>query len=396
VTGPIKAHDVEAERVSWLWHNRIPKGMITVVAGRPDQGKGLFAARVAADVSAAGGKVLYSAAEDSHGLMTRPRLEAAGANLDNVLLWRFALPLNGKELGQIVTDCRTTKEIAAGLPPVKVDLVVMDPFASHLSGGISRHSDNVRQVLGPLTKLIESTGTAVLIIEHALKRISKGGDPLQAIGGSGSGLPAAARAAYVFGVDPDDEERRIMAKAKFNIGPSPKAMAFEVDTELLDVVGEVPFLSVDEELMAFDAMRLFDTKNQPNKVGRPPDKRSAAAEWLTKYLAEAAKPVPAGTVQEDAKHYGMTAKTLRRAADDMGIVKDPPGGGRGCTWDLPKDLKELMGIEVAVTEAEPVEQIVGQYVENAELVEDFEAAVGDIDAGFAALLGGDDEEDDDA
>lgn len=328
---PIRATNVRAERVEFLWGERIPKGMITVVAGRPDQGKGLFATHVAAEVSKAGGRVLYSAAEDDHGRMTRPRLEAAGANLNNVLLWRFRMPENLVELQEIIVSER-------------IDLVVMDPFASHLSNGINRHSDNVRDVLGPLTQTIEQTGTAVLVIEHALKRIPQSGEPLQAIGGSGSGLPAASRAAYVFGIDPDDEDRRILAKAKFNIGPAPKPLAFEVDVEGIDPVGDVPYLVMDDELMAFDPMRLFATKKGDGKVGRPPDKRAAAAEWLTTYLAAAGAPVHSGKVQEDAKQYGMSIKTLRRAAEDMGVVKQPPGGGRNCTWDLSDEIKDLMGL----------------------------------------------------
>src|SRR4051794_33090119 len=103
-TKPIGADEVKAESVEWLWRERIPKGMLTVVAGKPDQGKGLFAAHVASvvsngidengypDVTKPGVKVLYSAIEDAHGLMTKPRLEAAGANLKNIKLWRFQVP----------------------------------------------------------------------------------------------------------------------------------------------------------------------------------------------------------------------------------------------------------------------------------------------------------------
>lgn len=358
---PVLAKNVEPEKVEFLWKNSIPKGMLTVVAGRPDQGKGLFAAHVAAEVSAAGGKVLYSAAEDSHGLMTRPRLEAAGANLDNILLWRFQLPSQAAELAQIVVE----EDIA---------LIVMDPFASHLSGGVSRHSDNVRSVLGPLTTLIESTGTAVLIVEHALKNVPKNGHPLNAIGGSGSGLPAAARAAFVFGKDPADEDKRILAPVKFNIGDAPNALAFEIDVDDIAVVGDVPLLIEDQELMAFDPMRLFESAAKSTaKIGRPPDKRAAAAEWVTQYLAKAGGPVKSGTVQEDAKQYGMSAKTLRRAADDMGIVRNPPGGGRNCTWDLPDDVKDLMGIKKTKT---------------TDVSSDVDTS--DLDDGLAALLGGSD------
>jgi hypothetical protein len=28
----------------------------------------------------------------------------------------------------------------------------------------------------------------------------------------------------------------------------------------------------------------------------------------------------------------------------MQIVKAPPGGGRNCTWDLPDEIKDLMGL----------------------------------------------------
>jgi hypothetical protein len=340
---PVKAKSVEPELVEYLWENRIPKGMVTVIAGRPDQGKGLLASHIAASVSASGKNVLYSAAEDSHGLMTRPRLEAAGADLDRVLLWRFALPKNQRELNTLIVE----EQIA---------LVVMDPFASHLSGGVSRHSDNVRSVLGPLTEQIEATGTSVVIIEHALKRVPSTGHVLNAIGGSGSGAPAAARAAFVFGKDPDDEDKRVLAPAKFNIGAWPKALAFELDVEDLDVVGEVPSLIVDEELQAFDPMRLFLKPSDKKSTGRPPDKRAAAAEWLTTYLANAGKPVLSGTIQEDAKQYGMSQKTLRRAAEDMSVVKNPPGGGRNCTWWLPDDVLEMLELPTSKDQDEGEEE----------------------------------------
>lgn len=339
---PKRADKVEAVPVDWLWQNRIPRGMISVVAGRPDQGKGLFAAYVAAEVSKEitdarpqGGKVLYSAAEDSHELMTRPRLEALEATLENIALWRFALPENLNEFATLVQN--------DGDP---VDLVIMDPFASHLSGNINRHGDGARPVLEAVREIIEETHTAVLIIEHALKRVPQSGHVLQGIGGTA--LPQFARTAFVYGKDPDDDDTRVLCPAKFNIGKWPKPLAFQLDVDDIEKVGEVPFLTLDDELEAFDPMRLFVSKKQPNGAGptrgRPADKRAAAAEWLTNYLAEAGEPVKSGTVQEDAKQYNMSLKTLRRAAEDMGIVKDPPGGGKNVTWDLPEDVKILMGL----------------------------------------------------
>ena len=326
MTAPISSDRVKAVPVEWLWRDRIPRGMITVIAGRPDQGKGLFAAHLAAETSRRGERILYSAAEDSHGVMTRPRLEAAGGELKNILLWRFQLPNHQLELFELIVKRN-------------ISLIVIDPLASHLSSGISRHSDNIREVLAPLTTLIEKTGTAVVIIEHALKRVPANGHPINAIGGSGSGLPAAARAAYLFGIDPSDADKRVLTPVKFNIGLKPPTATFETDTCELDV-GEIPFLIYEQDTTGFNPMLLFTGRAGDN--GRPADKRASAAQWLTTYLVANGATL-SKTVYEDAKQSGLSTRTLRRAADDMEVVKSPAAGPK-CKWDLPDEFKRAVGI----------------------------------------------------
>lgn len=334
---PIRADKVKPERVEWLWRDRIPRGMVTIIAGRPDQGKGLACAHIAADVSntvvrdrvtgqGRYGQVLYSAMEDSYGLMTRPRLEAAGARLEGIHLDRIMLP------GQM----EYLEELLTGNP---IDLFVIDPLAAHLDRGVRRQSDNIRQFLNPLTDLIERTRTATLVVEHVLKRVPQNGFALSAIGGSGSGIVAASRMAFLFGVDPADDDRRILCSAKANIRDKPKAIAFEIDATEIDEIGDVPYLLYEKEV-EFDAMKLLQVRREGG-VGRPADKRAAAAEWLTTHLYTYG-PLKAGQVFEDAKQYGMTAKTLRRAAEDMEIVKTPPGGGRNCVWSLPDSVQQVM------------------------------------------------------
>jgi KaiC/GvpD/RAD55 family RecA-like ATPase len=71
---------VVAERIEWLWplesdseDGRIGRGMIHVIAGKPDVGKGMVSVRIGADLAKAGFNVLHSAIEDSPGLITKPR-----------------------------------------------------------------------------------------------------------------------------------------------------------------------------------------------------------------------------------------------------------------------------------------------------------------------------------
>ncbi len=337
---PIRVDLIEPEDPEWLWEDRIPRKMISIVAGKRDQGKGLFWAMLAAHISKSRfpgkngrkrwGHVIVSAAEDSESLMTRPRLAAAGAVLANIECWNFRLPSG-------------INALAVHMEAHQTDLIILDPFARHLDSGISRHNDSVEQVTEPLTDLIEQMGAAVLVVEHVVKGVTSNKDPIDAIGGGSSGIVAAARMGFIMGRDPEDGDRRILACVKHNICEERRAFAFNVDAEVIQgTVSEIPFLIPDEEC-DFEPIRLLTIKAGEGRQGRPPDKRAAAAEWLSTYLYNAGNPVPTATVMEDARQVGIASKTLRKAASmDVGVIKNPPGGGPKVTWELPPGLRAIM------------------------------------------------------
>lgn len=85
--------DVVARPVRWLWPGRIARGKITVLAGHPGLGKSQAALDIGAGVTVGrpwpvgGGKpepgaIIILSAEDDASDTIRPRLEAAGADLD--------------------------------------------------------------------------------------------------------------------------------------------------------------------------------------------------------------------------------------------------------------------------------------------------------------------------
>lgn len=324
----IPAESVQAKKVQWLWKGRVPSGMLSVIAGRPDQGKGLMACHLAAAVSRAGGRVIYSAIEDPVDVMTRPRLQAAGADLSKVAVNRFWLPSMMEELETMVLE-------------EDVRLVILDPWAAHLVG-VSRYSDRIRSVLTPLSELAEAGNTAITILDHALKKIGPHSHPLQGIGGGSSGLPSACRMAFIFGTDPSDQDRKVMCCVKSNLAELPKPLAFEVDTAEVEGAGQVPTLVLQGET-SMDAKRLL-VADEATKMGRKPDKLAQACEWLSNYLFNAPdRKMPSGMVLEDGKQYGLTQRTMRRAAEEVGVEKIPPGGGPKCEWRLPDQLFQIMG-----------------------------------------------------
>jgi hypothetical protein len=343
--------------VKWLWpdlsgglEGRIPREMLTILAGRRQQRKGLFCALLAAHVSTSRypakgggmrpGHVLYSAAEDSDALMTRPRLMAVGADLRNIESWRFTLP-------------KMHGELEKHLKAKETDLIIMDPVASHLSDGIQRYSDSIRKATDPLTELIEELGTiqpaggpTALFVEHVLKRVTSTMDPLDAIGGGSSGLIAAARMAFLMGIDPDNDERSILYNAKYSICDKRPEIEFTLDTENYDVIGDVPLLLQGPEV-TFDPVK-FLTIRRGGRQGRPPHRTAAAVAWLQAYLYDRVKGQRSAALFEDGGQLGFSKKVLRSAAMQMnsaghvGIVKTPPGGGPNVVWTLGDKLRKLL------------------------------------------------------
>ncbi|EQD41768.1 hypothetical protein B1B_14385, partial [mine drainage metagenome] len=91
-TKPFSA--IKPERVAWLWPARIPLGKLTLIAGDPGLGKSMLTAYIAAAIStgrtwadgthAPAGDVLIVNLEDGQADTTRPRLDAAGADVTRV------------------------------------------------------------------------------------------------------------------------------------------------------------------------------------------------------------------------------------------------------------------------------------------------------------------------
>lgn len=327
----VRASHVRAQRVRWLWEDRIPTGMFTLVAGRPGHGKSLLTAYLTAVVTQAGGTVVFSNAEDDEGSVTRPRLQAAGTDLERVLFASPQIPADLDELELLIYE-------------ENVKLVVLDPVAAYFSVNIGGDQD-ARKAMSPLTKALARTGCAMVGVHHLTKHATKNQHPLQAVGGSSGGLTGAARAVFVFGPNPNDPDERILAPAKQNLGPAKAPMAFGIggvelvtdddviDVARLDLIGENPKVNASE------VVGYVPTKT--DEYGNPA-KRAIVAEWLTKYLALGEAPVT--ELREDAVQAGLSWATMRRASKDVGIEIGRIGFGPGSKviWRLPEDHPGLL------------------------------------------------------
>lgn len=169
---------ITAKPIHWAWENRIALGKLTALAGRPKIGKGLLWTLLAAQVTTGrlqGGlsgsrAVIVLTTEDDPGDTLRPRLEAAGADLDQVYMLRMGSPEDPVPF----TVPGDVDELARLVEQTNAALVVVDPLLEFLNGKTDSHKSHpVRQAVASLNAIARETGCAILVIFH----LNKGPQP---------------------------------------------------------------------------------------------------------------------------------------------------------------------------------------------------------------------------
>lgn len=342
--------DVEAKPIAWLWPGRIALGCITLLAGRPGEGKSFLTTDLAARVTTGSpwpdgtdcplGSVILIAAEDDPARTMRPRLDAHRADVKRVhLLAMVKKPgHDGKPAEMLFTlaDVGAMESALNTRPDCK--LVVIDPIGSFLGGGTDAHRDNeVRSVLAPVAKLVERYGVAALIVAHVRKATAGHADDL--VLGS-RGFTGIARSVLHVCLDKDDTNRRLLLSGKNNLAKQADGLAFTI-------AGEPPAIVWEPEPVRMNADDALAEDAESQRPGPPADARRAAEGWLRDVLANG--PVPSGDVHNPAtgsiralaKEADMTWRTVRRAADFLGVRREKCPHRKVWLWRLPKPASEV-------------------------------------------------------
>jgi putative DNA primase/helicase len=336
----LRVSEIIAQPVRWLWPGRIARGKVTILAGHPGLAKSQLALWFAATVTTAGlwpvdgtraeaGSAVILSAEDGPEDTIRPRSEAARADLTRCHILRAVRERKGgteRVRGfSLADDLMRLEKALAGIDGVA--LVIIDPISAYL-GSIDAHNNaQVRGLLGPLAELATRCGVAVLAISHLSK--AREGDAFSRVSGS-LGFVAAARAVYMVTSDPDDGERRLFLPAKNNPGDDRTGYAYHVEPVTLP-----SGIETSRIVWASDAVTVtVDEAFTPRNDVRPaPSRRDTAGRWLREMLAGG--PVPMREIEAEAKGAGFSWATVRRAADDLGIVPKKTGFDAGWAWRLP-------------------------------------------------------------
>jgi len=326
--------DVKALPINYLWFNKIPMGMLTLIQGDAGLGKSFLTLYLVSKVStgeswpdgdglpdnnAPKGSVIILSAEDDLEHIIRPRLDSLKADVSKIISLEgvkirdeggeyqgyFNLQSDIRALEQAIKSCKDCK------------LVIIDPLTAYLGGKIDSHRDSdVRSVLSPLVELAEKNQVAVIGVMH----LNKNANNKAIYRGMGSiAFTAAARTVWMVSRDPDypESKRRLLTPIKHNVLIEPTGLAFEINNGRVIFEDEPLNISADEAL------------GQGSIVEAPLLEK--AKQWLAEQLP-VGKSVATKELSEWAKLEGITESTLRRAKRELKVASFPCQVGGKQVW----------------------------------------------------------------
>lgn len=353
----LRMSDVQPTTVRWLWPGRIPLGRMTLLVGRPGEGKSFLTADIAARVSQGrdwpdgsgcpAGSVLLCSAEDDPADTIAPRLIAHDADRQRIHLLAGVMQRtdDGREAERIFTlaDLDPLRDALEQLDDCR--LIVVDPVGSYLGGGADAHRDNeVRGVLAPLCKLADRHDAALIVVAHTRKSAAAHADDMALGSRAFTGL---ARSVLHLLVDPDGDEdpelrRRLLLPGKNNLAKRPDGLAFDIGPgDAIDDTGQprpcIRWQRGTVDITADDAVNRELAGDNDKRT-----ERDQAADWLRQTLA--AGPQPSKALLEQAKETeGIAERTLRRAMKAVGVDAYRPENPGPWWWRLPNGEAQRHG-----------------------------------------------------
>ena len=306
----IKMSEIQSQEIDWLWYPFIPYGKLTIVQGDPGEGKTTMVLNIAAMLSKGEGleenmkvlepmNIIYQTAEDGLADTVKPRLEAAGADCERVLV----IDESDKSLSM------SDERLEEAIKQTGARLLILDPIQAYLGGGVDMNRANeARDMTKKLGALAEKYKCAIVLIGH----MNKAAGNKAAYRGMGSiDFFAVARSVLLVGRVEGQPDIRAVVQIKNNLAAFGHPKAFQLSEAGFRWLG-------DYEITADEVLGGIAPKG--NKLEQ--------AKQLLWELAETSNMVSSTEIMELAKEEGISKRTMESAKRELQI----PAKRINSTW----------------------------------------------------------------
>jgi len=348
--------DLVEEPIDWVWRGKIARGELCIIAGEPGASKTMVAIDLASRVTRgdkeplgdrpmAQGSVVFLTSENHPTKVMRPRLVAAGADLNKVHILSSSLieVVNGKKKNRhvaIAEDAQKIGEAIATLPDVV--LLVIDPISEYMGKKDANNNADVRDMLATLTEHVRDKNVAVLAIAHFNKK-AEITTATSRINGS-IGFAGAARTAFAVGKfkdanwsdeEEDEHEGEIgFSSVKNNLSGDKGGFVYVVESyhytsngRMIETARIVWRREINESA---DDMLAKSTKK-----GRPSVEGDKCREWLVALLTAHKDGMKRTDVIDLAAQNGFSQVMVDRTSKTLLLDRSERG-----LWKLVGDLSD--------------------------------------------------------
>jgi len=297
----IKMSEIQSQEIDWLWYPFIPYGKLTIVQGDPGDGKTTVVLNIAAKISKGEGleenmkvaepmSIIYQTAEDGLADTVKPRLEAAGADCERVLV----IDESDKSLSM------ADERLEEAIKQTGARLLILDPIQAYLGGGVDMNRANeARDMTKKLGALAEKYKCAIVLIGH----MNKAAGNKAAYRGMGSiDFFAVARSVLLVGRVEGKPDIRAVVQIKNNLAAFGHPKAFQLTEVGFHWLGDYD-ITADEVLGGI----------------APKGNKLEQAKQLLREVAETKQLISSTEILELAKEDGISKRTMESAKRELKI-----------------------------------------------------------------------------
>lgn len=316
--GSLQPRGVDLARVEpfrWAWQDRLLLGYLNLLVGDEGSGKGTLLAWLIArltrgelpgDLHGKPTQVLIIGDEDGFDGVWTPRLHAAGADLALV----SDLPVG--ETGALDIG-RQADALRALIREHSFGVVVFDQLLDNLGADVDDwRSKSVRAAIAPLRRIAAETGVCPIAALHTNK--SDAPTFRRRLAGT-QAFNALSRSSLLLAEHPDDENRRVLLRAKGNYAAVPPAVEFSISAKAMTINGHE-----HRPTVAVDVTESTITIAEVLRSAEPATKADAGRRMIREAL-EGGKWEDAGPIRDELAAAGLSESGIDRAAADVGVER---------------------------------------------------------------------------